>query len=199
MKIIQRLLTPNQYSRPCKAIKEHLGIVMHWTANPKATAEQNRQYFESLKAGFSGFASAHFIVGQNGEVLQCVPENEIAYHCGSTQADPASGKVYTDYARAKYGQYAENCKAISPNFCTLGIELCPTDKDGHLTGQTLKAAAELCAYLCKKYKLTADDITTHNAVVGWKDCPRLWVNHPEQFEAFKKLVSDELAKNEGVL
>lgn len=97
MKITQRLLTPNEYSRPQKPIKELLGIVIHWTANPYANAEQTRFFFEAKKTGMGGYGSAHYIIGQNGEIIQCIPTNEIAYHCGTNQKDPKSNQFKTMY------------------------------------------------------------------------------------------------------
>jgi N-acetylmuramoyl-L-alanine amidase len=41
--------------------------------------------------------------------------------------------------------------------------------------------------------LAIDDIGTHNLVVGWKDCPRLWTRRPEQFDAFKQAVKEKMA------
>lgn len=195
MTIIQRLLTPNKWSRPQRRIKEVLGIVMHWTANPKANAEQNRNYFDSRKHGNDGYGSAHYIIGQNGVVIQCIPIEEIAYHCGSSQKDPASNKFYTDYARKKFKHYAESWQTNSPNYCTVGIELCPTDYEGHFTDATVNSAVALCASLCTHFNLKADDITTHHAIVGWKDCPRLWVRHPELLDAFRTSVSDYMGRS----
>ena len=192
MTIKQSLLTPNKWSRPQHHIKEVLGIVMHWTANPKATAEQNRNYFESRKNGNDGYGSAHYIIGQDGTVIQCIPLDEIAYHCGSSQKDPASKKIYTDYAREKFKQYAEDYKTSSPNYCTIGIELCPKDYEGHFTDATIDSAIVLCGQLCKQFNLQAEDITTHHAIVGWKDCPRLWTKHPELLYAFRKVVENRI-------
>ena len=197
MTIKQNLLTPNKWSRPQHRIKEVLGIVMHWTANPKANAEQNRNYFESRKNGNDGYGSAHYIIGQDGTVVQCIPTDEIAYHCGSSQKDPASGKVYTDYARKKFKQYAEDYKTNSPNYCTISIELCPIDDHGHFTNLTIDVAVALCSDLCKHFNLKAEDVTTHHAVVGWKDCPRLWVRHPELLDAFRTSVTDYIARSEA--
>lgn len=197
MTIYKKYLTPNEWSRPQRKIKELRAIVMHWTANPNANAEQNWRYFEARKAGTNSYGSAHYIIGQKGDIIQCIPDDEIAYHCGSSQADPASGQIYTDYARKKFGHYAVHFQVSSPNYCTLGIELCPTDNAGNFTEQTIKAAAELCAYLCKRYNLTPQDITTHHDVVGWKDCPRLWTNQPALLDAFRLSVADEIARNGG--
>ena len=43
-----RLLTPNAYSRPQMAMEEIRYIAIHYTANPGATAVDNRNYFENL-------------------------------------------------------------------------------------------------------------------------------------------------------
>lgn len=194
MQIINDFLTKNEYSRPGKRLQKVLAVVIHWTANPDATAKQNRNFFESKKTGMGSYGSAHFIIGQKGDIIQCLPENEVAYHCGSSQKDPASGQIYTNYARKKFGQYAVHYQTTSPNFCTIGIELCPTDNDGHFTERTINAAVELCVHLCNKHHLTADDITTHHEIVGWKDCPRLWTKQPELLDAFRASVADALAR-----
>lgn len=190
MQIIHDFLTVNEYSRPARKLSEVLGIVMHWTANPMANAKKNRDFFETKKTGMSGFGSAHYIIDQNGLIIAAVPEYEIAYHCGSSQPDPVSGKFYTDEARRRFGRYATEFS--SPNHCTLGIELCPKDSAGNFTTATIDAAVELCADLCKRYELTPVDITTHHDVVGWKDCPKLWTEKPALFDAFKKSVEDKI-------
>jgi len=194
MRITQELLTPNEYSRPRKPLREFLGIVIHWTANPCADAKQNWLYFEAKKTGMGGYGSAHYIIGQDGETIQAIPDNEIAYHCGSSKKDPASGQIYTNYARKKFGHYAVHFQTTSPNYCTIGIELCPTDNDGHFTEKTINAAVELCVHLCNKHHLTADDITIHHDIVGWKDCPRLWTRKPELLEVFRLSVKDAMAR-----
>ena len=80
MRITQKLLTPNEHSRPQTQKKEIPEMVMHGTANPYADALQNRDFFENKKTGMGGYGSAHYIIGQDGEILRCIPESEIAYH-----------------------------------------------------------------------------------------------------------------------
>lgn len=195
MNITQRLITPNKQSRPQSSIKEYLGIVMHWTGNPNCGAQQVRDYFEAKKSGAGDDAcgSAHYVVGQDGSIVQCVPEEEIAYHCGSAQKDPVSGRVYTDLARRRFGHYAENYRRESPNFCTIGIELCPTDWAGNFSEATLYSAAELCADICVRRNLMSADIMTHHDVVGWKDCPKLWTESRVLFDDFVHRVCGVLA------
>ena len=184
----ENLLTINDYSRPGRKMRIILGVVLHWTANPGVSAESNRDFFESRKTGTLGAGSAHYIIGLNGETIRCIPEDEMAYHCGSSQADPVSKLIYTDLARELFGEFAKNPKALSPNQVTIGIELCPIDSRGNFNPSTIDSAVDLVSDIAKRYSLSRERIVTHNQVVGWKDCPRLWVNHPEYFEAFKDKV-----------
>lgn len=44
-----QLLTVNEYSRPGITLVQVNGIVIHYTANPGTSAQDNRNYFENLK------------------------------------------------------------------------------------------------------------------------------------------------------
>ncbi len=192
MQIIHDFLTINEYSRPGRSLKEVLGVVLHWTANPAANAKQNRDYFEALKSGAGTYASAHYIIDQNGLIVAAVPEYEIAYHCGSSQPDPKSGEIYTDEARRRFGRYAT--PSNSPNNCTLGVELCPVDGAGNFSDATINSAIDLCADICRRYNLDAADLITHHDVVGWKDCPKLWTAKPALFQAFCYSVAEKISR-----
>ena len=100
------LLTPNPYSRPQTAIEAVKGIVVHYTANPGTTAAQNRSYFESLKDTQKTKASSHFVVGLEGEVIQCIPSTEMSYASNDRNVD------------------------------TLSIECCHMDETGQFTQET---------------------------------------------------------------
>ena len=67
------LLTPNPYSRSQEKTDKITGIVIHYTANPGATAIGNRNYFEGLKDSHETKASSNFVVGLDGEIVQCIP------------------------------------------------------------------------------------------------------------------------------
>ena len=79
----QDFIRKNIFSRPDVGRQKVDKIVIHYVANPGSTAKNNRDYFDSLadqdpqKSGSS--ASSHFVVGLEGEVIQCIPVNEIAY------------------------------------------------------------------------------------------------------------------------
>jgi N-acetylmuramoyl-L-alanine amidase len=186
MDIQRDLLTVNPFSRPGKKLDRVKAVVIHWVANTGSTAKQNRNYFESLKSqtlndASARFASAQFIVGISGEVIQCIPSEEMAYHVGA--------KSYTPEASGRLGHY--------PNNCTVGIELCHPFDSGQFSAETLLAATELCALLCIQYGLDpARDIWTHHGITG-KNCPKWFVDHPEKFEGFKQDVAAAMSKLKG--
>ncbi|MDR2939724.1 MAG: N-acetylmuramoyl-L-alanine amidase [Clostridiales bacterium] len=85
--VIDALLTPNPFSRPQTGMLPVKGVVIHWVANPGTGAAANRNYFENLAKTRARYASSHYLVGLAGEILRCVPENEIAYHAGEANRD----------------------------------------------------------------------------------------------------------------
>lgn len=172
--MIDDLLTVNEYSRSGKPLPEVLGIVIHWVANPNTTPKQNRDYWELRKNGEHGYGGGHYIVGE-GEIMRCIPEDEVAYHVGAYH--------YTEYAMAKFG-------GRQPNYCTLGVELTHMNWEGEFHPNTLILAHELCADICRRYELDPyRDITTHRNVVGYKNCPKWFIDHPYDFQLFQHNVA----------
>jgi N-acetylmuramoyl-L-alanine amidase len=193
MKLTEMFLTPkNEYSRPGTPLAEKRAVILHWVGVGGQRAESVRRFFEAGKQT-QHYSSAHYCIDLDGTVLRLVPDDEVAWHCGSSQSDPASRKIYTDWARQVFGKYAEDPEHTSPNFVSIGIEMCVLDNDGHFSPETLKAAEELTAELCRKHKIPLESVGTHNMVVGWKDCPRLWTREPALFEQFKQNVRALLA------
>ena len=58
-----QLLDVNPYSRPGTTIDHVNGIVVHYTANPGSTAQDNRDYFNGLKDSHETSASSNFVIG----------------------------------------------------------------------------------------------------------------------------------------
>ena len=131
-----QLLTINEYSRPGIATDGVKGIVVHYTANPGSTAMNNRDYFENLKDTHETSASSNFIVGLDGEIVQCIPTSEIAYASNSRNND------------------------------TVSIECCHPDESGEFNDATYDSLVELVAFLCGKFDLTMDDVIRHYDVTG---------------------------------
>lgn len=154
--IQQRLLTPNPYSRPQKPLSKVRGVVIHWTANEGkgANAEANRRFFEDRKLGKTGYGSAHYIVDDR-EIVQCIPDNEMAYHVGATE-----------YKTTRFGSY--------PNASLLGIEMC-VNADGNFK-VVYEQTVQLAAMLIKKYGLNPDtDLVRHYDITG-KNCPAFFTS-----------------------
>jgi N-acetylmuramoyl-L-alanine amidase len=170
----KNFLSMNLFSCPGKKLSGVKGVVIHWVGNPGTSALQTRNYFEGLKAQSSNnpkavFASAHFVVGLRGEIVQCLPADEMAYHVGA--------KVYTPEAISRFGHY--------PNNCTIGIELCHPAWDGQFAPETWASAVGLTARLVEIFNLDpSTDVWTHHGITR-KDCPKYFVEHPEAFERFK--------------
>ena len=169
MRIIEKYITPNKYSRPQIELQPVKAIVLHWLASPRGSGEGVYSWFENRKHGNDGYGSAHFMIEMDGDIYQYIPQNEMAYHVGS--------ETYTVYGLS-LSEY--------PNDCTIGIEMSHLDWEGAFTNETWNSAVKLTASLLQYYGLTTEEITTHNAVVGWKDCPRWFCTYPEEFYRFKK-------------
>lgn len=181
MLAVQRqLIFKNKFSRPGSMLKAKKGFVLHYTASPSAPAENIGLYFNSLRNQDSTddsvdrYASAQVSVDRFN-IVQHIPWNEMAYHCGSKQP-------YMKDALANFGTY--------PNATTIGIEMC-IEKDGSIHEDTFNNAADLIVFLIKTEGFP-NVLMTHKGVVGWKDCPLPWVKKPSEFERFKKLVNKKL-------
>ena len=130
------LLTVNPYSRPGTVLEKVNGIVIHYTANPGATAIANRNYFENLKDTHTTKASSHFVVGLEGEIVQCIPTAEIAYASNDRNSD------------------------------TISIECCYKNEDGSFEQATYDSVIKLTAWLCAKFGLTSENVIRHYDVTG---------------------------------
>lgn len=131
-----QLLDVNEYSRPGIESDPITGIVVHYTANPGSTAQNNRDYFEGLKDSHETSVSSHFVIGLEGEIIQCVPTWELAYASNSRNQD------------------------------TVSIECCHPDETGKFTDETYKSLVQLTAWLCRKFGLDEEDVIRHYDVTG---------------------------------
>ncbi|MEG1987872.1 MAG: peptidoglycan recognition family protein, partial [Oscillibacter sp.] len=131
-------LTVNPYSRPGTPLTKINGVVIHYVGNPGTTAKANRSYFETLALGADAvYASAHFVVGLEGEVVQCIPLSEISYASNSRNED------------------------------TVAVEVCHPDDTGAFAPASYDRAVELTAWLCKEFKLNPQrDVLRHYDVSG---------------------------------
>ncbi len=132
----EAFLVPSAYSRPLKPLKEVNNIVVHYVANPNTSAKNNRNYFDNLRKTKLTKASSHFIVGLEGEILQCVPLAEISYCSNDRNGD------------------------------TVAIEVCHPDESGQFSSITYQSVVRLTAWLCVYYELDETDVIRHYDITG---------------------------------
>lgn len=148
-------LTMNEFSRPGEKTKKIQYIVIHYLGNPGTTAQENHDYFESLKGNIDNVSmSANYVIGLEGEIIECVPPGEIAY---------ASNQI---------------------NDCSISIENCHLEETGRFTVETYQACVQLTAWLVNEYGLERESIIRHYDVTG-KQCPLYYVQNPDKWETFR--------------
>lgn len=156
-----QLLTVNEHSRPGEKTDPITAVVIHYVGNPGATAQEERDYFESLKDLNTAEVSSNFVIGLEGEIIECVPPSEIA------------------------------CASNSRNHDTISIENCHRDATGEFEEATCQSLIELTAYLCDVYELDPLDggVIRHYDVTG-KECPLYYVEHEDEWETLKQDVAE---------
>jgi len=136
--ILEDFLEVNDYSRPGTELPVVNSIFVHYTANPGTSARQNRSYFANLAETQERSASAHFIIGYEGEIVQCIPLDEQAY------------------------------AVMTRNEDSISIECCYLEEDGEFTQETYDSLVQLLAWLEQKYHLGSEDILRHYDCGGKK-------------------------------
>ena len=162
--IEENLLPVNPYSRPGTKLEEVNAIVIHYVGNPGTTAAQNRSYFENIIETGEASVSSHFIVGLDGEIIQCVPLDEISYASNTRNED------------------------------TIAVETCHPDETGKYNQTTYDSMVKLTAYLCILYNLNPDkDVIRHYDVTG-KECPKYFVDYENEWNLFKAQVKRQMSE-----
>ncbi len=107
-------------------------IVIHYVGNPGTSAAQNRNYFGLAETA----VASHFIVGLEGEIIQCVPLNEQS--AASNERNPD----------------------------TISIEVCHPEEDGKFTEKSYASLIKLTAWLCEVTGLGEDCLIRHYDITG---------------------------------
>lgn len=107
-------------------------IVVHYVGNPGSTAQNNRDYFNKLTTG----VSSHFIVGLDGEIIQCVP------------------------------LYEKSAASNERNKDSISIEVCHPDESGKFNEKTYDSLIKLISWLCNEFSLDESQIIRHYDITG---------------------------------
>lgn len=134
--IEQDFLTINECSRPGATLDAVNGVVIHYVGNPGTTAKQNHSYFQNLAVTHETYASSHFLIGLEGEIIQNIPLDEVAY-CSSQRNDD-----------------------------TISIECCHPGEDGAFTKETYDSLIKLVRWLMDYYELDTSQVIRHYDITG---------------------------------
>ena len=186
--IQQQLLTVNtDGNRSGRKLNSVRSVVMHWTGVPGQTAQQTRNFF----ALSSTATSAHYVVGQKGEIIQMIPDDEVAYHAGGV------GKALTNFAKE---HYKTPNGTVVPNLYTIGIEVNPDTAAGSYTKAAYKNSAALAAKVLNNNGLGSifgvlfkGNLVRHGDITG-KNCPKKFMDNGFSWFCFKVFVCFELLK-----
>ena len=156
----KQIITEGSASRQGEKLAGVKSVVIHYTGSPGTTAQQNRDYFGEPDTK----SSSHFIVGLDGEIIQCLPLEE---------KSSATGKRNVD---------------------TISIEVCHPDEDGKFSDKSYASLVKLTAWLCELCELDPEDgVIRHYDATGVK-CPAYYVEHEDAWAQFIKDVVSALAK-----
>lgn len=153
MNIQQQIIGCNKSSRG--TLPQY--IVVHDTADPGATAQNEHDYFSGGDRG----ASADFFVDSNSIIQIIDIDNYYSWHCGD--------------GHGAYGITNSN---------SLGIEMC-LDSNGNPTQDTINNTLELVKYLMSKYGISVDRVVRHYDA-SRKICPESFsANNWSKWSEFK--------------
>ena len=107
-------------------------IVIHYVGNPQSTAQNNRDYFNKNDTE----VCSHFVIGLDGEIIQCVPLDE------------------------------KSNASNNRNLDTISIEVCHPDDTGKFNDATYESLVKLTAWLCDNSRLQAKDVIRHYDITG---------------------------------
>ena len=154
----------------------HAAIVIHKTGGP-GDAVQQAKFF----ATNADWHSVHFVIGQDGQVVQCVHLADGAG--GNCCCEPGYDSFWSKFHPAMVGGGG----VTNLNTVTISIEHCDPSLDNS-TALTTPQKAEsfaLVAWLCDRYNISVDNIKGHNSIdpISRAHCPG---NYP--MEELKRFV-----------
>lgn len=121
------IISVHTTARTGKQLTDIKNIVIHYVGNPNSTAKNNRDYFNKSTTT----VSSHFVVGLDGEIIQCLP------------------------------LWEKSAASNNRNIDTISIETCHPDESGKFSNRTYTSVIKLCVWLCENLGLDENDIIRH--------------------------------------
>lgn len=188
MNIIQNLIPGRRGIRTGYKLTKCLGLVIHWIGVCQSRASVIRENFE-----LRDFCGTQYICDYNtGDIINCVPENEVTYHVGATKYTALTKKLVGDN---------------NPNWYFVGVECCIGDKSiprdwatpgkhrtlGKPSDKQYAALVEFAADFLTRHGLTVDNLYRHYDITG-KLC-HVWLTKDDA--RWKNFKADVAAKMKG--
>lgn len=158
--VSSRIIDISENTRPNEKIDKIFKIILHHAPIKNKGGMKIRNYINNLKNQDDIFCSYHYIIGLDGEIINIVPENELAIHTGILEFDTHS----------------------------LGICICYNDDK--ISKKVLDSLENLSKHLTNKYALdpTYDLIRCYDVIN--RRSPVFFVDNPYFYFDFKeKIVS----------
>ena len=128
----EQLIHKHTTARTGIKLNDIKNIVIHYVGNPNTTAQNNRDYFDKADTT----VSSHFVVGLEGEIIQCVP------------------------------LFERSAASNERNKDTISIEVCHPDDTGEYNDATYESVIKLTAWLLNEFSLDENDVIRHYDITG---------------------------------
>ena len=142
------------------------GVCLHITEGSSTSA---LNWFNDPKS----WASSHYLVKENGDVLQLVSEYDMAWGAGLTVKPMWTGLIPNQgIMPTRDGKYENpNQYLIHVEVALWGYALFPGYRQWRNT-------AELVKWICMRYNWPIDElhVPNHNEIRADKQCPGVWIN-----------------------
>lgn len=119
-------------SRRGEKLEDIRNIVIHYVGNPGTTAQQNHDWYENPQSE----VSSHFLIGLEGEIIQCIPLDEFSSATNHRNKD------------------------------TISVEVCHPDESGRFNDAAYSALIRLTVWLLENTGLKPEDVIRHYDVTG---------------------------------
>lgn len=127
-----QIIDINGGGRRGEALGKVTDIAIHYVGNPGTTAQQNHDFYDQPNTE----VSSHFVVGLEGEIIQCIPLDE------------------------------KSSATNERNIDTISIEVCHPDVTGQFSEASYQSLVKLTAWLCDRYDLDRSRVIRHYDVTG---------------------------------
>lgn len=152
-------LNINEMTRTGEKIKKVENIILHSIGNVNTTLKMCKKEIDNLSNEGNVYFSLHYIIDKEGNILNCIPEDEISL----------------------------SCRKIDINYYAISIGCIPCDESGKFSKKTIDSLVTLTSSLCKKYNLEKKNILRHYDIT-LKRCPMYYVDNCVMFEEIKRKI-----------